>query len=286
MKGRFPRRESRSYIRGIFETHGGIPDEIFNDRDVFTSFNLTLPEKMPGQANQFNRLNYGTLDEYKAQLDLRPLRNVIVKQNAPENDDSSIYEIFSRLNSGGVNLRPQEIRASLYHSQFLITLNQLNARKRWRSLLGSEYPDQRMKDVEILLRMFALLVDHDNYAPSMIRFLNAFAKKSQNTSPDDNEFLVEIFDGFLESTSDLPEDIFMNVRSGRFNVALVESVFAATCAECFQRRTRPDGRLSKDEISSLSDNEDFVRATQVGSTSSANVHARLELARSTISSLS
>ena len=31
-----------------------------------------------------------------------------MKQNLPMEGDTSMYEIFNRLNSGGVNLRPQE----------------------------------------------------------------------------------------------------------------------------------------------------------------------------------
>ena len=33
-----------------------------------------------------------------------------------------------------------------------------------------------MKDVEILLRGFALLIDGQNYAPSMVKFLNQFSR--------------------------------------------------------------------------------------------------------------
>jgi hypothetical protein len=69
-------------------------------------------------------LNYDTLaPEDQTTFNLRTIRNVIIKQNAPEEEgDTSVFEIFYRLNTGGVNLRPQEIRTSLYHSDFMDAL--------------------------------------------------------------------------------------------------------------------------------------------------------------------
>ncbi len=118
IKKRFPRKEKRAELRTIFDSQGGIPDEILHADTYFETFNLRLPEKLPNHKNKFKGLNYATLGEYKTQFDLRPIRNVVVKQNAPSQDDSSMYEVFNRLNTGGINLRPQEIRTSMYHSPF------------------------------------------------------------------------------------------------------------------------------------------------------------------------
>src|SRR5260370_34002301 len=99
---------------------------------------LNLSVVLTNRHNMLKGLNYATLGEYKTQFELRPIRNVIVKQNAPKDDDSSVFEIFNRLNSGGINLRPQEVRISLYHSAFYDTLSRINAEKEWRRLLRSE----------------------------------------------------------------------------------------------------------------------------------------------------
>jgi hypothetical protein len=124
---------------------------------------LKLSEKLPHAKNKFNGLNYSTLDDYKTQFELRPIRNVVVKQNAPTGDDSSMYEVFNRLNTGGINLRPQEIRTSMYHSPFYDMLYQINAEPGWRSILQSPDPDLHMKDIEIMLRGFAMLIEGKNY---------------------------------------------------------------------------------------------------------------------------
>jgi uncharacterized protein with ParB-like and HNH nuclease domain len=183
IKKRFPRKEKRTELRAIFDQHGGIPDSVLHDDAYFQTFSLRLPEKLPGRKNKFKGLNYSTLGDYKTQFDLRPIRNIVVKQSSPDNDDSSIYEVFNRLNTGGVNLRPQEIRTSMYHSRFYEMLYSINSESRWRSILGSPVPDLHMKDIEILLRGFAMLIDGKSYSPSMVRFLNRFSRSCESV-PD------------------------------------------------------------------------------------------------------
>ena len=211
VKQRFPRRERRSDIRRFFAEEGKIASEILFDDEYFTQFKLSLPESLPSQRNKFKGLNYSTLGEYKTRFDLAPIRNVIVRQGTQKggDDDSAIYEIFNRLNSGGVNLRPQEIRTSLYHSAFYEMLNEINRANKWRTLVGKSEPDLHLKDVEILLRGFAMLVDRKHYAPSMIKFLNQSSKKFKTMSEDKRRYLRELFHSFLTSTSELPDDAFL-----------------------------------------------------------------------------
>jgi len=184
IKQRFPRKDKRSILRAVFDEHGRIPEEVLHDDEYFSKFNLQLAEKVSGQPNRFKKMNYGTLGDYKSTFDLRTIRNVIIKQNFPEGEDSSIYEIFNRLNSGGINLKPQEIRTSLYHSLFYEMISRTNSDAKWRKIVGLSSPDLHMKDVEIILRGFAMLIEGDQYNPSMTKFLNGFSKNSKALSAD------------------------------------------------------------------------------------------------------
>jgi len=135
IKQRFPRKEKRAELRSVFDHGGRIPDEVLHDDKYFQTFNLQLSERLPDHRNRLKGLNYAMLGDYKARLDLRPIRNIIVKQNIPSNDHSSIFEVFNRLNTGGINLRPQEIRTSMYHSEFYDMLHQINTELAWRRIL-------------------------------------------------------------------------------------------------------------------------------------------------------
>ncbi len=156
VKKRLPRKDRRTELRRIFDEKGALPDQVLHDDDYFESFVLKLTQTLPERPNKLNGLDYDSLGHYRSQLDLRPIRNIVVKQSAPTGDDSTMFEVFQRLNTGGIALRPQEIRASMYHSDFYDMLSRINAeRSEWRRLLPAEAPDLHMKDVEILLRGFA-----------------------------------------------------------------------------------------------------------------------------------
>ncbi|MBI1925405.1 DUF262 domain-containing protein [Candidatus Poribacteria bacterium] len=285
IKQRFPRKEKRVELRSIFDLHGQIPDNILHDDRYFTNFNLSLPEKLPNHPNKFKGLNYATLGDYKTQFELRPIRNVIVKQNSPKDDDSSIYEIFNRLNSGGINLQPQEIRTSLYHSAFYDMLYRINMLREWRKILHMPEPDLHMKDVEILLRSFAMLVDGCNYAPSLVKFLNQFSKKCHKHTAEYNTYLKELFKSFLRACQSLPDDAFMNKGNRRFNIALFEAVFTVVCEEQFRNGKLLDGTLIADKVLELASDSKFLAASQQGTTKTANVKARLQRAREIVGAL-
>ena len=285
IKKRFPRKERRDEIRRIFDQEGTIPDSVLYDDKYFQTFNLRLASSLPNRKNKFSGLNYATLGDYKTQLDLRPIRNIVVKQNAPSGDDSSMFEVFNRLNTGGVNLRPQEIRTSMYHSDFYRMLYRINAEVRWRKLLRSDTPDLHMKDIEILLRGFAMLVDSDNYAPSMVRFLNLFSKNCMNNNAQRNEYLERLFDSFLHACVKLPADVFSNKRNNRFNIALYEAVFAVSGKGAIAERRPIDGLLNARKIRDLEQDKAFSEASLVSTTSTANVKKRLDRAAAIVGTL-
>jgi Protein of unknown function DUF262 len=62
----------------------------------------------------------------RRRLDDSIIHATVVRQDEPTEDQSSIYLIFERLNSGGTFLQPQEIRVALYHGQFASLLSKLN----------------------------------------------------------------------------------------------------------------------------------------------------------------
>lgn len=278
MKQRFPRTDKRNKLRQIFEENGKIPDQTLNDDELFTKFNLRLPEKPPDQLNKLNKKTYSTLDDYKFAFDLRTIRNIIIKQNFPENDDSCIYEIFNRLNSGGVNLKPQEIRTSLYHSDFYTMLARLNSLPTWRSILGVDEPDLHMKDIEVLLRGFAILLEQESYRSPMVKFLNDFSRKCKKFEQNKIEYLEELFKSFLKTCENLPGKDFYLKTTNKFNMSMFEAVFFAQCENAYKQHQLVEKKIDPLKLEILKSDSLFLEAIQSQTISKNNVTKKLERA--------
>jgi uncharacterized protein with ParB-like and HNH nuclease domain len=283
IKQRFPRTEKRTELRRVFDEHGQIPKTVLQNDEYFEKFNLRLADLASGAANKFEGLNYETLEDYKTQFDLRTIRNVIVKQNVPKDDDSSIYEMFNRLNTGGINLTPQEIRASLYHSDFYTMLSRVNMQAPWRKLLDGSQPDLHMRDIEILLRGFAMLLEGDKYGSSMARFLNRFSKNAKAFTDGTVKRLETVFNSFLEATAPLPSRAFFSA-SGKFSLTTFEAIFAAVCGEALKNGSLNVGRLNPSVVASFRSDSEFAKFSQAQSNRKANVAGRLRRAKELISS--
>ena len=152
----------------------------------------------------------------------------------------------------------------------------MNTDARWRSIVGSDEPDLHLKDVEVLLRIFAMLIDAAHYAPSMVKFLNQFSRKCQTHNEEQNLYLEQLFDSFLNATVRLPRDAFLSRNTTRFNIALIEAVFNAACHKAFIGRRPVQGLLDASELNELKDDTEFAQAASFGTTRTSNVQTRLE----------
>lgn len=282
MKMHFPVKERRAELKSQWST-GHVSENVLTDKQYFKDFKLKLPDTALNKRNKYKNLTYATLSEAdKQEFDLRTIRCVIIKKDKPNTDDSCVFEIFHRLNSGGVNLHPQEIRMSLYYSKFYEILTDLNNLPEWRKILGSDHPEFHTKDIETILRGFAFLEFGEKYTPSLIKFLNNYSKKSQANTTDENNYLRNLFLSFLQACKHLPEEIF--VRNDKFNLTLFESVFVATCSEPFTKKTIVTKELKSHDIQKLANDPEFIETTQKNTTSSVNVRKRLTRANEILNS--
>jgi hypothetical protein len=129
--------------------------------------------RLDNVQDRFVEKRYKDLDvEDRRRLDDSIIHATVVSQDEPTEDQSSIYVIFERLNTGGVNLQPQEIRVALYHGELVRILRGLNDDPNWRKLFGNK--SRRLKDMEMILRFFAFYYYSRSYRSPMKDFLNRY----------------------------------------------------------------------------------------------------------------
>jgi hypothetical protein len=141
---------------------------------------------------KWNGKTYDELDEVdRFQLDDTVSRATVVQQLDPD-DDSSVFHIFERLNTGGINLNPMEIRKCVYMGAQFSMLEDINSLDSWRKLIGQQKIDKRYRDVELVLRVVALAHSWETYKKPMKGFLNSYLAEIKKLPEDmKNSFLEE-----------------------------------------------------------------------------------------------
>lgn len=213
-------------------------------------------------------------DSDKIKLKDSVLRATIVDQINPK-DNSSIFHIFERLNTGGTILKPQEVRNCLYQGEFNDTLKELNNNEKWRQTLGSLLPDKRMRDIELILRFIALLYDGKNYKKPMKVFLSDFMKKYRNNSAKIGEFKNIFNNTILQINTKLGKSPF-KLKAG-INVAILDAVMIAFAIYLNKIPSNIEDRYNK-----LRKNEAFIDYISNHTTDDKIVKQRIALAIETL----
>lgn len=281
MKQRFPTKEGRVILRQYLTGDTKIDSKILSNDKYFKNFSLKLPSLTSKEKNKFNEIKFETLGDYKYTFEiLRTIRSVVIKQNEPD-DDSAIYEIFNRLNTGGQNLSPQEIRMSLYYSDFYKKLFEINNMPKWRNLLRQINEDIHFKDIEILLRSFAMLFEFERYKSPMGKFLNTFSKRANSFNNETIVYLYELFVSFLDSCSDLDSNVFCT-KKNQFSISLFESVFVATAKPFFEKKSIINVKIVNSSVLELKNDSSFINSNQGSVASRTNVTNRINRAISLV----
>jgi hypothetical protein len=149
--------------------------------------------RLENVQKQYQGLSYTGLPvEDRRRLDDGIIHATIVRQDEPSDDQSSIYLVFERLNTGGTTLHPQEIRVALYRGLLIRLLRRLNENTDWRALYGNR--SNRLKDQELILRFFGLRFWRHNYEPPMKDFLNRYTAENRDLRLQDEATLTGAFE--------------------------------------------------------------------------------------------
>ncbi|HTX37709.1 MAG TPA: DUF262 domain-containing protein [Bryobacteraceae bacterium] len=239
--------------------------------------------RLKGVQPEFEGKTYSALrDEDRRQLDDAILHAIVFKQDEPSEDESSVYEVFRRLNTGGKKLTPQEVRSAVHHSgRIRNLLGELNQYASWRDIYGPQ--DSRMRDQELILRFLALLHEGKDYRSPMVTFLNMYMGKNKELSDKDASAISEEFRNAIDLVHrSLGNRAFRPVRA--LNAAVFDSVMVGT-AKRLERGPVSGIQAFRNAYDALLKSQDFLDACGRGTASGERVRKRMDLAEAAFDSV-
>jgi hypothetical protein len=193
-----------------------------DDRGRRQTFKLKgLAQRSEYNGKMFSELS--TKDQRK--LKNSTLRAINIKQLKPRGSGDSVFHIFERLNTGGTQLKAQEIRNAVYRGAIVDALKRMNDNPNWRNILGMTRPDKNQRDIELILRLFSLFNRWGSYESPMLQYLNSFMDAHRKFDSASSELFERRFG---ESVALVDRSLERPFRPRRvLNAAVLEAVMVS-----------------------------------------------------------
>lgn len=197
-------------------------------------------------------------------------------------DDQVKYDIFERLNSGSVELSPQELRNAIYRGDFNEMIKDLSTDEIFQKITNmSEARAKKMEDVELVLRFFALTRGrYESYRPNMGSFLNSsmeeFSKKRDAELIQMADYFRRRITAINELFGDTPFCKWKKDSeqyASKFNAAVFDALIVAfDNAQRLNKALRYD---ATDRLRELFNNDEFQEQVSGSINDSAKLYARI-----------
>ena len=232
------------------------------------------PFALEGVDQEFLHKRYADLSEpERYRLDNSRIHATVIRQNFPEDGNSSVFHVFHRLNSGGQHLAPQEIRQAICGGSLMDSVKELNDNADWRAIFGPK--SLRQKDQELILRFWALHLQSDEYRRPMLGFLNDFAESyrepGQQFIQDGKDLFSDVVERFHHA---LGRQAFRTERSRQLNAAVFDSMAVGLARRIARRgHTTPDA--VREAYQCLLADSEYITSVSLGTAQDIAVRTRI-----------
>lgn len=231
------------------------------------------PLKLKG-LNKLSLFNDHTFSELpptvRLEFNLKPIKVITLSDKS---DKLVRFDLFERLNTGGVKLSDQEIRSCVYTGDFVRFIKRLSHEENFRAV--TKKPSRRETDgtiEELVLRFFAYLYDRDSFEHNVKDFLNEFMAKGQEM---DQEELEDIFKKVFIQLRRLEHGIVKTINGNNTSTILWEAVTIGA-AEAIKSGKE---QLYLNDFYEWVKNPEFNKLVTGATNSKAKVMQRIEYAK-------
>jgi len=231
--------------------------------------------RLKGVQEDLEGKTYEELNEAdQNRLDDSILHATVIKQDTPDDNDSSIYMIFERLNTGGTVLQPQEIRACVYHGELNELLSDLICNTKWRLIFGKE--NARMKEQELILRFFSLYYNYVDFKKILKSFINTFMSANRNFKRHSKQSLTDLFNRTIDVIFEALNDNSFKTGN-RINAAVFDSVMIGVATRLELNSSKIDIENLKIEYDKLRKDENYITFVSSSTASETSVFGRISM---------
>lgn len=205
---------------------------------------------------------------------LKPLK---ITTLSDKSDKSVRFDLFERLNTGGVKLSDQEIRSCIYRGRFNDMLKELAQDNHFRHVVRvTESAEEDGTREELVLRFFAYLYNRNNFEHSVVDFLNNYMDKA--SAKFDYATNEKLFHEVFERLDQLEFGISKKRKRNITSVVLFEAV-AVGAAEVI----KTGGVLNLDTFYEWVANKDFNSLVTGATNTKSRVISRIDYCKSKLS---
>lgn len=207
----------------------------------------------------------------------RPIRVTVLNDRS---DFEVRYDLFERLNTGGVTLHPQEIRNCVYLGKFKDFLGECANDQNFLNVVKmTEKAERTGNREELVLKFFAYYEDRNDFVHSVKEFLNDYMAKKTNSFPE-FQIYKDLFQNTFNSLNILlPEGI---VRGNRKNITPLILFEAISIGVADLISNGEENILDGDRLQTLL-NDDQLKKLTTGATNSRNkLNERIEYVKQTL----
>lgn len=200
----------------------------------------------------------------------RPVRVTVLNDKS---DLSVRYDLFERLNTGGVVLHPQEIRNCVYLGEFKDFIVDCSRNENFNSCVKmTENAERTGSKEELVLKYFAYYEDRQIFVHSVKEFLNEYMKKKTRAFNNRNVLLELYTRTFRIIDTLLPNGI---VRGNRTNITPLILYEAITIGVADTINQDNEALITTEKLQHLLNDDELKRLTTGATNSRAKVIDRI-----------
>lgn len=204
----------------------------------------------------------------------RPIRVTVLNDKS---DLSVRFDLFERLNTGGVSLTNQEIRNCIFRGPFNETIKKLTKDPNFISAVKFKESDQQNgMSEEFVLRFFAFLDNYEEFDHSVKEFLNNYMKANTDKKPAPAK--IALFKKTFDFLSRAYPNGITRGQSSTTSVNLFEAIAVGTALVL-----KGGGEINLSKLGKLSNNEKLKTFTTGATNSNKMVLSRIHFVRDNIS---